>query len=162
MDKFIERWQQKVADCDNSSPPVKMIPIANTYLPDSAAPFMNFTAAANPAPIYDLFGIPSDWTDDDRRGLHEYAVIGSDDAGSPICLDGDGRVVILDHEDCFRTLQFVNSSIWQLSECLLAYLWEHDADRFRSVVDAVDKSALQLGSFWWHEAADLADAFGAA
>jgi len=158
MDKFIERWQRKASECGSASPPVQMIPIANAYLPDSAAPFMNFAAAANPAPVYDLFGIPSDWTDDDRRRLHEYAVIGSDGAGNPICLDGDGRVVLLDHEDWFRTLQFVNSSISQLSECLLAYLCEHDADRFRSVVGAVDKPAIQQGSFWWHEAVGLADA----
>ena len=83
-------------------------------------------------------------------------MIGSDGAGNPICLESTtGAVVLLDHEDWFRTRQFVNSNVHQLAECLLAYMGEHDPDRFRSALRRVDPAALAEKSFWWHEAACL-------
>jgi len=63
----------------------------------------------------------------------------------------------LDHEDWFGTRQFVNSSVRQLAECLLAYMCENDPARFRSAVQAIDPAALADGSFWWHEANMLQD-----
>ena len=87
-------------------------------------------------------------------------MIGSDGAGNPICIEqGSGAIVLLDHEDLFRTRQFINSGVSHLAECLLAYMGaymgETDADRFRSAVRAIDPPALAEGSFWWHEAGCL-------
>jgi len=84
-------------------------------------------------------------------------MIGSDGSGNPICVEQtSGVVVLLDHEDWFRTRQFVNSSVRQLGECLLVYMGEQQQDRFRSAVWGMDATALAEGSFWWHEAACLA------
>ena len=66
-----------------------------------------------------------------------------------------GAVVLLDHEDRFRTRQFVNSGVSQLAECLLAYVGEQQPERFRSAVRAIDPPALAERSFWWHAAAGL-------
>jgi hypothetical protein len=52
-------------------------------------------------------------------------------------------------------MQFVNSSIRQLGDCLLAYLGEQDAERFRAVVGEIDPAALAERSFWWQEAENL-------
>jgi hypothetical protein len=63
--------------------------------------------------------------------------------GNPICIEqGTGAVVLLDHEDWFHTRQFLNSSVRQLAECLLAYMGEKNAARFRSAVQAIDPAAL--------------------
>jgi len=133
-----------------------MIAIGSDVLPDAAAPCVNFKEAANPKPIYDVFASQSGWSPEDRQRLAPFPMIGSDGAGNPICLDMDtGEVLLLDHEDDFRTWTFINSSIKQLSECLLAYYCEDDRDRFRGFVSEVDPRAIQERSFWWHESADL-------
>lgn len=51
-----------------------------------------------------------------------------------------------------RLRQYVNSSVSQLAECLLAYMGEEDAEQFRSAMQTIDPPALAEGSFWWHEA----------
>jgi hypothetical protein len=63
--------------------------------------------------------------------------------------------VLLDHEDRFRTRQFVNSGVGQLAECLLAYMGEQDPEQFRASVRGIDPSAMAERSFWWHEADGL-------
>ena len=45
---------------------------------------------------------------------------------------------MLDHEDKFRTRQFMNTSILQLAECLLAYMGESDAVTLREAILAID------------------------
>src|SRR5262249_37500766 len=105
--------------------------------------------AARPMPVCDLFGSPSDWSPADRERLAPFRVIGSDGAGNPICLEQpSGSVVLLDHEDRFRTRQFVNSTVRQLAECLLAFMGESDPHRFWSAVQDIDAAALQTGAFW--------------
>jgi hypothetical protein len=64
--------------------------------------------------------------------------------------------VLLDHEDWFRTRQYINTSVHQLAECLLAYMGEYDPNRFRTAVQAIDTRAMEEQSFWWHEASQLA------
>jgi hypothetical protein len=112
--------------------------------------------ASRPSPIWELFGSPSDWCGADRVRLTRYSVIGSDGAGNPLCVEQDsGAVWLLDHEDWFHTRQFVNTTVAQLAECLLAYMGELDPNRFRLAVRDVDVAALADGAFWWHEAAML-------
>ena len=62
---------------------------------------------------------------------------------------------VLPDEDRFRTRQFVNSSVRQLAECLLAYMGEREPERFRSAVQVIDPAALAERSFWWREATGL-------
>jgi hypothetical protein len=158
-ESFAERWAAKEREHGLESIAARMIPIGTDVLPHSAAPCVSFEEADHPRPIYDTFASPSDWSPDDLLRLRSFPMIGSDGAGNPICLNQNtGEVVLLDHEDWFRTQMFVNSSIKQLSECLLAYLGEDDRDRFLSFVAEVDPRAIQERSFWCHESADLGSA----
>lgn len=154
-ESFAERWARKERECgfqDRST----MIANGPDMLPDSAAPCLSFEEFSRPKLVWEVFGSPSDWSPADRTRLASYRMIGSDGAGNPICVEqGTGVVVLLDHENRFRTRQFVNSSIHRLAECLLAYMGENEPDRFRSAVTSIDPLALAEGSFWWHEAACL-------
>lgn len=85
-------------------------------------------------------------------------MIGSDGAGNPICVNAEtNEIWLLDHEDHFRTRQFVNSSLSCLSESLLAYMGETDANRFRLSISEIDPPAAKNGAFWYCEADALAD-----
>jgi len=158
---FEERWKRKWTACgfDDSALydiHIELIPCGSDVLPNEAAPFLTFGCASNPRQIWEVFGIPSQWSEAERQRLSPYRMIGSDSAGNPICVVQDtGEVVLLDHEDRFRTLQFVNSSVGQLAECLLAYMGEKQPDPFRSALQTIDRAALVEGTFWWHEANGL-------
>jgi hypothetical protein len=96
----------------------KMVACGEHVLPEEAAPGLSFEEAARLLPIYEVYGDP-DWSEADIERLAGYRMIGSDGAGNPICIvQGTGAVVLLDHEDWFRTRQFVNSSVRQLAECV--------------------------------------------
>lgn len=155
-ESFAERWSRKQLDCGFGDSASKMVICGPDVLPDSAAPCVTFEEAARPVPIWEVFRSSSDWSLADRERIAPYRMIGSDGAGNPICVEhGTGAVVLLDHEDWFRTRQFVNSSVRQLAECLLAYMGEQDSERFRASVRTIDPSAIAERSFWWHEAAVL-------
>jgi hypothetical protein len=156
MTSFEARWRAREAGYGDALPPARIISINGSFLPDSAAPFLDFGAASRPAPIYEVFGVRSDWSEDDRRRLGGFVVIGSDGEGNPVCLDSLGKIILLDHEDGFRKSLFLNSGLAQLSECLLAYFGETNAERFRAEVARIDAPALEPGSFWWQEALNLA------
>ena len=163
---FADRWNRKWAECGFEDIGTEMLACGSDLLPDSAAPFLSFERAGGPAPIWEVFDIPSQWSPAEPERLAAYRMIGSDGAGNPICTEQDSGVVcLLDHEDRFRTRQFVNSSVRQLAECLLAYMGERDPEQFRAAVRAIDPAALAERSFWWHEATGLvadADAGAAA
>lgn len=153
---FEERWKRKWADCGFDDIGIEIVPCFNHVLPTEAAPFLTFDLASNPKRIWEVFGVPSQWSESERERLSEYRMIGSDGMGNPICVVLDvGEVVLLDHEDRFTTLQFVNSSVGQLAECLLAYMGEQNPERFRLGVQEIDLAALADQSFWWHEANGL-------
>ncbi len=155
-DGFADRWNHKWAACGFEDVGISIVTCGADFLPDSAAPCLSFDRAVQPAPIWEVFGIASQWSGAERDRLAPYRVIGFDGAGNPICVElPTGAVVLLDHEDRFRTQQFVNSSVRQLAECLLAYMGEKNPDRFRAAVRDVDPAALAERSFWWHAAAGL-------
>jgi hypothetical protein len=155
-ESFAERWSRKERECAFEAVASEMVACGSDVLPVEAAPFLTFDCGAQPVLIWEVFGIPSQWSGAERERLAPYQMIGSDGAGNPICVErGTGAVVLLDHEDRFCTRQFVNSSVRQLAECLLAYMGERDPERFRSAVRAIDPAALAERSFWWHEAAGL-------
>ncbi|MGC3966000.1 MAG: SUKH-4 family immunity protein [Pirellulales bacterium] len=85
-------------------------------LPRSAAPYIDFggkhvieipTAA-------DMWRIPN---------ASQYYVIGSNGSGDPVAIDtaSQGQVVYLNHDDNFCRV-FINSSVLQLAESLVAYV----------------------------------------
>ena len=155
-ESFAERWSRKERDCGFKSLAATMVACGTDVLPAEAAPCLTFDQAAQPAPIWEVFGSPPQWSAVERERLAPYRMIGSDGAGNPICIEqATGAVVLLDHEDRFRTVEPVNSSVRQLAECLLAYMGEGEPERFRSAVRDIDPAAIIEGSFWWHEAAGL-------
>lgn len=83
-------------------------------------------------------------------------MIGSDGAGNPLCADEAGAVWMLDHEDSFRTREFVNSSVHLLAECLLAAQGENDPARMLAAVTNIDPPAAKNGCFWPQASQDLA------
>jgi hypothetical protein len=155
-ESFAERWARKERDCGFEAIASTIVACGSNDVPASAAPCVSFKEAARPVPIWEVFASPSDWSATHRVRLRPYRMIGSDGAGNPICVEqGTGAVVLLDHEDWFRTRQFVNSSVRQLAECLLAYMGDQDPDQFRLAVAQMDPAALGEKSLWWHEAACL-------
>jgi hypothetical protein len=63
---------------------------------------------------------------------------------------------MLNHEDRFRTRQFINSSVALLAECLLAYIGEKDPAALIRAVRELDRRAARKGTFWDEAATDLA------
>jgi hypothetical protein len=63
---------------------------------------------------------------------------------------------MLDHEDYFRTRQFVNSSVQLLAECLLVCMGERDASRLLAAVEQLDHPAAAKKTFWREAATNLA------
>jgi hypothetical protein len=156
-ESFAERWRRKELDCGVVKSTVKMWACGEDMLPDNAGPFNAFEEAARLLPIYEVYGDP-DWSEAECERLAGYRVIGFDGAGNPICIEqGTGAVVLVDHEDWFRPHQFINSSVRQLAECLLAYMGEKDATRFRAAVQGIDAAAMAEESFWWYEGNMLED-----
>jgi hypothetical protein len=153
--KFPERWSRKERECGFEAIASEMVACGGAVLPRHAAPCLSFDRAARPSPVWEVYST-SDWSAVERARLAPYRVVGSDGAGNPLCLEqGSGAVWLLDHEDGFHTRQFVNSSVGQLAECLLAYMGEQQPDRIRSAVLALDPPALSEASFWSYEAAAL-------
>jgi hypothetical protein len=157
-ESFAQRWNRKSSECGFDDVGIEMAACGADWLPSDAAPYLTFDRASRPLPIWEVYA-PADetyWLPADRERLGPYRMIGSDGAGNPICVEqGTGTVVLLNHEDKFRTRQFVNSSVAQLAECLLAFMGERDPKRFRSAVTGIDSTAIGEGSFWWYEAAGL-------
>jgi hypothetical protein len=148
---FAERWRRKELDCGYGDNASKMVACGGDVLPEDAAPFLSFKEAAHPLPIYEVYW--ADWSSADCERLDGYRMIGADEADNPVCIEqATGAVVSLDHEDQFYTRQFINSSVRQLAECLLAYMGENDATRFRAAVQAIDPAAMAEERFWWYEA----------
>lgn len=85
-------------------------------LPDDAAPFLSFSylAEGRLRGVDEVFKV--------REGLSRYKAIGFDGNGCPICIDAgqEDRIVCLDHDQDFEAV-FVNASVPQLAETLLAY-----------------------------------------
>ena len=150
---FADRWANKERELGLEEIASKIIYIGEVSLPDSAAPCLSFSQAENPVAIHSIFGFKANWTEAEREQLKPFIVIGSDASGSPICVTGEsGKVYLLNHENLFESPQFVNSSLNQLAECLLAYQGETSAEFFQSLVNTIDSAALAKGSFWEQEA----------
>jgi hypothetical protein len=153
---FELRWKRKERACGMKSPAARFLQFLGVTLPIDAAPFLSFEDAERAPLLWELYGPADEWSAADRSRLGAYRAIGSDGAGNPICVESSSGVVwLLDHEDQFKTRQFVNSSAWQLAESLLARLGEKDVARLRAAISAIDQAAFANGAFWWYEANDM-------
>ncbi len=130
-------------------------------LPDSAAPCLSFNPDRLPP-------LPAEYPV--AQEFRRYRILGSDGSGNPICIDEELRssVVVLEHDGGFR-VQFMNSSVPQLAECLLAYrdFWgrlraagaDDDFIDYRRLpkdikewicaeLERIDKAGFAKGTFW--------------
>jgi len=156
---FASRWIEKENKFGYAFA-TKMVRCGDFYLPDEAAPCLSFKDADKAVPICSVYDAVDQWSALETERLTEFRVIGSDGSGNPICTcQSESSVVLLDHEDRFRSTQFVNSSIDRLAECLLAYMGEQDHDAFCEAVQRIDPPALFMGSFWWYEANNISELF---
>lgn len=117
-------------------------------LPAEAAPFLSFgkrTMKSWFPYVSELYHLGSQYS--------ALRVVGFNGSGDPICIDesASGMVVCLNHDIDFKKI-FMNYSVPKLAGCLLAYMDEQDADRFRSAVRKIDPDALREDTFWWYEA----------
>lgn len=98
--------------------------LSKAGLPSSAAPFLSFDCIAKKGlqKVFDTFGTKSDYSEECQRRLSSFLIIGYDGAGNPIAIDTDNacRIVMLDHEDNFNSIMFLNSSIPHLAEFLVS------------------------------------------
>jgi hypothetical protein len=129
-------------------------------LPKSAAPYLSFEDLAKGLPrIWQVYGTttPQFWKDEDRQRLRSFCIVGSDGAGNPICLDerDSGRVVVLDHEDNFRTITFMNSGVPELAECLLAFREAGNQAGLGEELQRIDPACTREGCFWPIEASNF-------
>ncbi len=155
-DSFAERWAAKERAVGQNAIASPMVACGTLVLPRYAGPFLSFKDAAAQRSVWDLFQLSPRRFGSHRERLSRYTAIGSDGAGNPICLRGDsGALVMLEHENLFEGETFVNTSVEQLAECLLAYMGEHDPERLRAAVLAIDAPAMADSAFWWFEVEDL-------
>lgn len=131
-------------------------------LPRSAAPFLTFEHVEEGLPpIWNMWGSIEGWSEKDILRLQRYYLIGQDGGGNAVCIDTEnkGYVVLLDHEDNFRTSQFVNSSVFHLAECLLSYRDRMNdrmnTEQVKKEFERIDADAIGEGNFWSYEIKDL-------
>lgn len=137
--------------------------LAEAGLPESAAPFLSFAAPKSG----ELPTLADQWKQSAK--FRRYRVIGADGSGSPIAIDEErkGEVVCLDHDDKFAGT-FMNSSVRQMAESLLAYrdliaaegksalkdgaLPAKARNQLHQQIQKIDADALKPGCFWSDEA----------
>ncbi len=179
--EFKKRWtavegEDELSVFDVNSPHAHLLPeelkdfLSECGLPESAAPFMSFNlGCAEVARIYEVFGQPSDYSEDEKDRLNRYLVIGSDGGGNPIVLDlkDNCSVVNVSHENGFNDSWFMNTSVFQLAESLLEVRDmfvsfeksglpynedEEIPEEFKSPVNtklmAIDPRGNEVGAYW--------------
>ena len=126
-DEFRDRWNE-----DEHSPELIRFPsaaLAKLGIPADAELFLESAGLPRSASPYLEFEVPSEGSLESAAqqwqlsaDYDHYHVIGFNGSGDPICIDdaAEGQVVYLNHDDDFRRI-FINSSIPQLAESLLAY-----------------------------------------
>ncbi|MES0489527.1 MAG: SUKH-4 family immunity protein [Leptospirales bacterium] len=127
-EEFKKRWAEPLAQPEESQ--ISDIPFSehdrlfllNAGLPKDAAPYLSFTQLKQGLkPIYEIWGNPQDYSDKEKSRLEPYLVFGSDGSGNPIAVDTNNecQIFLLDHENRFKTITFMNTGISQLAEFLL-------------------------------------------
>ncbi len=136
-------------------------------LPKDAPPFLSFGfqfAREVLVPVSKAWGLPLNFSC--------YRILGCTGSGDPICIDEstNGVVVYLNHDRDFKRI-FMNTSIAQLAECLLAYrdfvnqsinkrgtdayidgnIPETAKEWLANQIRTIDAPALHKESFWGNE-----------
>jgi SUKH-4 immunity protein len=94
--------------------------LEDTGLPEAAPPYLSFHFRGSVPSLAEKFGLDAD-LDDDAAGLANLPVIGSSGSGDPICLDHDGRILVVNRDSDFSEAQVVNSSLPRLMACLASF-----------------------------------------
>ncbi len=140
-------------------------------LPSSAAPYLEFQTAEDECPtVTDAYeALPK---------FARYRILGGNAEGNPIAVDEQqrGEIVILEQEENFRRT-FMNSSVRQLAESLLAYrnmvraaveangenafffnqIPATALDTLKQELTRIDASAVAPRTFWTQELENLAE-----
>lgn len=119
--------------------------LSQVGLPSSAAPFLSF------GPIS---------LEKTKLRFTDFFGVGFDGSGNPICIKRNGQAVIFDHDNNWQEI-FMNSSVGQLGESLIAYQQfaekEGGSSNLRNVLNEIDRLATEKGSFWQNEIEMLKD-----
>lgn len=122
-------------------------------LPADAAPFLSFELPKKgplPRVPEKLWHLTPDYA--------RFRIIGSNGAGDPICLDEEteGQVIYLNHDNYFERL-LINSSVFTLAECLLAFrafladttpLTQERIGLLMGCLRRIDSEPCEPGGFW--------------
>jgi hypothetical protein len=157
LGSFENRWLHRQHTCgqDDLGPP-SFLKCGDAVLPSEAAPFVSFDKAADQPRLWEVFGPKNSWSATEKKHLDSYRMIGSDGCGNPICVeDRTGVVWMLDHENRFRTIQFVNSNVSLLAECLLACMGEEHSSALIAAIKQLDPPAAAMNTFWDEAARNL-------
>lgn len=122
--------------------------LINVGLPGSCAPFLSFEEVARgPLSLVAYYGAHQ-FEPADAARLALFYVLGLDSGGNPLCLDVErsGEIVMLDHEDGFRTRTYVASGVAALAEALLVLHTLPQAD-FVSRLRAIDPHAAETSAY---------------
>ncbi len=134
-------------------------------LPETSPPYLEFTSPQF-RPITNLFDMPEQF--------QKYWFLGSTGSGDPICITEKEENIVFPNGDNYEEI-FVNSSLNQFAECILAYISMidkaievNDEDAFidndipESVIDwlkdeleRIDSRCVQTGFFWSTEYENL-------
>lgn len=137
-------------------------------LPVSPAPYLEFTSSQSLLrPLTTVFTVPV--------ALQKYWYLGSTSSGNPICItEKKENIVFLNHGDTYNE-GFINTSISQFAESLLAYskmidqaieMNGEDAfidneipvtviDWLQTELRRIDAKSVEKGSFWFTEIENL-------
>ena len=99
--------------------------------PEDAAPFLGFGWRSYEGQFHSIHSYYKDDALDEK--FKNYWIIGADNQGNPICIDAsdDDKIVLLDHEQDFELLEYMNTNISELAASLLI---------FRTFIERVNKA----------------------
>ncbi len=91
--------------------------LINCGLPNSCAPGLSFNDSEQTT-----IQTPNQVLHIDFDELNDYLMIGNNGSGDPICIDlnNENEIVYLNHDNYFQRI-YMNSSVHQLTECIIRY-----------------------------------------
>ena len=118
-------------------------------LPKQAAPSLEFLI--DPA----ILQTPNQYFRISWEGLDDYLAIGHNCSGDPICIDltSGNEIVYLNHDNSFERI-FMNTTVEQLSRCLLLYKLF-----YTSLINATDPDDFSIRKFTDEELNNLRNSF---
>lgn len=149
---YEQLWHAKSLANSAAIPLSQIVNFQSVPIPISAAPCLDFKQAQMPQDLLHYYAHAEPDYPQRTWQFQNLLVFGTDGSGNPICMRRDnGTVVLVDHEDLSIPEQFINSSVAQLSDSLLAFFGEKDASNFRTAMKSIDLPALAKNCFWRQE-----------